>query len=481
MGPYNTTSSDEYALYYNGTSWSNTAPSEPLSYAVPISIKSIRLQATNPNASGIIGIIEVSARWVKDISSDIVTFNLTKENSSNSNSILPVGDITSNSFNLSISKYNQDALTTVSYNRSSSSQFNTSLTYLAKNVELTPYFKVYHSNGSITSGGKNYDKIPQGKFFIDTFSIEQYGDATINALDSSKYLMETVAPEILCEGYPVTAVIRRLLDSVGFTSYNFTMHDTNETSIPLIEYWWTDGTKTVWEALQELCRDIQMNAYVDENGILQFYSRDYMYSKSTVDWNFYYEKEGNALPNIVSIASEDIASANQVKVLWQVPVKTIYTGSSGGLWTSPASFLSAGGLRYPIDANTAAENTVLIIELSTIDQYIQQQSLYNFNGYMLIDSEIIEFDAIQFQYVPKDSVTNAPETFWATSATDLNKYKYLSKSGYADLNKPESAYFKPTGRYRVKTRGALGTSAAAHSATSAGVNTAWDEVNVSWQ
>lgn len=481
VGPYNTTTADEYIIYYNGTSWSNTAPSEPISYGDPISIKSIRLQATNPSVSGIIGVIEVSARWIKDISSDVVSFDINKESSSETNSILPVGYITSNSFNLNLTKYNASSISTISYNRNSNAQFDTSLIYLAKNVELIPFFKIYHSNGAITSGSRKYDKIIQGKFFIDTFSIEQYGDSLINALDSSKYLMETIAPEILCEGYPVTAILRRLLDSIGFTNYNFNMHSTSETSIPLIQYWWTDGTKTVWQALQELCRDIQMNAYVDENGILQFYSRDYMYSQTTPSWNFYYEKEGTLLPNIISISSTDIASANQVKVLWQVPIKTIYTGSSSALWTSPPSFLSAGGLRYPIDANTTAENTILIIELSTIDQYIQQQSLYNFNGYMLIDSEIIEFDAIQFQYVPIDSITNTSQTFWATSATDLNKYKYLSKSGYADLNKPESAYFKPTGRYRVKTRGALGTSAAAHSATSAGVSSVWDEVSVPWQ
>jgi hypothetical protein len=117
-----------------------------------------------------------------------------------------------------------------------------------------------------------------------------------------------------------------------------------------------------------------------------------------------------------------------------------------------------------------------MLEFSTIDQYAQQQSLYNYAGYVLIDSEIIEFDAIQFQYTPKDS--NTPQAFWATSSTDLAKYKYISKSGYADPTKPETAFFKPTGRYRVKTRGALGTTAAAHTATSATVSADWQQVSV---
>ena len=479
IGPYSPASSGECILYYSGTSWSNVAPTEPVSYAAPVLIKSIALSAVNSNDGESIAVVEVSPRWIKDISSDIVNISIQKESSSRSDGLLPVGEVTSNSFSLSVAKYDQSELKTVSYNRASTSQFDNSILYLAKNVELRPYFKVFHADGAITSGSEKYDKVPQGVFFMDTFKISEYGDAEITSLDAAKYLMETIAPQVLCEGYPVTAILRRLLDAVGFTNYNFNLHATTETSIPLVGYWWTDGSKTVWDAIQELCRDIQMNAVVDEYNVLQFYSRDYLYSKTTADWNFCYTADGLKLPNIVTFDSQDIASANQVKVLWQVPVKSNYVGTSGALWDSSTSFLSAGGLKYPIEELTTAANTVLIIELSTIDTYVQQQSLYNFQGYVMIDSEIIEFDALQYQYTPKNS--NTPIAFWATSATDLNKYKYLSKAGYQDPKKPETAYFKPTGRYRVKTRGALGTSPAYHAATAASPGASWDEVKVTWE
>ena len=479
IGPYSPASSGECILYYSGTSWSNVALTEPVSYSAPVLIKSIALAAVNSNSGDSIAVVEVSPRWIKDISSDIVNISIQKESSSRSDGLLPVGEVTSNSFALSVSKYDQTTLKTVSYNRASTAQFDNDILYLAKNVELRPYIKVIHSDGAITNGSEKYDKVPQGVFFMDTFKISEYGDADISCLDSTKYLMETIAPEVLCEGYPVTAILRRLLDAVGFTNYNFNLHATAETSIPLIAYWWTDGTKTVWDAIQELCRDIQMNASMDEYNTLQFYSRDYLYSKTTADWNFYYEADGSKLPNIITFEPQDIASANQVKVLWQVPVKSNYVGTSGALWDSSTSFLSAGGLKYPIEAATTAANTILIIELSTIDTYVQQQSLYNFQGYVMIDSEIIEFDALQYQYTPKNSST--PVAFWATSATDLNKYKYLSKTGYEDPKKPETAYFKPTGRYRVKTRGALGTSPAYHAATAANTAVNWDEVKVVWE
>ena len=458
VGPTSTPSDGKIILYYNGSSWSTTAWAEPLSIPSPQLIKSIRLQATNPGGDRIVGVIEVSARWVKDLSSDVVSFDISKESSASSDDILPVGTLTANSLSINLSKYDQTALQYVSYNTSSTS-IDSTKTYMFKNAELKPYFKIYHSGGAITSGSDVYDKVQQGSFFINDWSISDYGDVSVTALDSAKYLMDTISPDILCEQYPVTAVLRRVLDSIGFNNYNFNLA-TTETSIPFINYFWTDGTKTVWETIQELCRDIQMNAIVDENNILQFYSRDYMYSRTTKDWNFFYAADsGGILPNIIDFSQKEIPSANQVKILWQTPISTQYTGGSSALWQSQPTFLSAGGLKTAISST----DTELELDLSTIDQYSKQQSIYNFSGYFLIDSEIIEFEAIQYQYVPINSSSFV--LVWIYSPADINKYKALSKPGYESEGKPETAHFKPTGKYKIKTRGALGTTAAYHSSS----------------
>ena len=468
-------------LYYNGTTWSTTAWAEPISYVAPIAIKSITLTGVNPG--GVIGVIEMSARWVKDISSDIVSLDLQKESSSSNTDILPVGNVTANSLGLSLSKYNQTALQIESYNRSSAS-FDASKIYVAKNAEIKPHFKVYHTNGAITSGSDKYDKIEQGSYYVDSWSITQHGDTTINALDGSKYLMETLCPDLLLEGYPVTAVLRSLLDSIGFTNYNFNVviadSKVTDTSIPVVNYWWTSPENTVWQTIQDLCRDIQMNAIFDESNILQFYSREYMYNRTTADWNFYYDAEGSALPNIIDFSKEEIASANQVKVLWSTPITSNYSGSSGKLWNSPTTYLAAGGLKSPITAESIASSTNLILDITSPDSYSPVQTLFNFEGYLLIDSEIIEYDAIQYQYVPKESTTNIPTTVWIENESDINKYKYLSKPGYEDAKKPETSYFKPTGAYRVKTRGALGTKPAYHSASALTTLTQWAGREVVW-
>ena len=491
LGPTSTPASGLVTLYYGGSSWSATAPTEPITYATPQAIKSIRVQATNPGSGKVIAIIEVSARWIKDISSDIVSLDINKESSSNPSDILPVGIVTANSIDLNLSKYNQTALQALPYNRLSES-FDTDKTYMFKYAELKPYIKVFHSNGAITSGSDKYDRVEQGVYYVDNWSISEYGDVRVVALDGAKYLMETFCPDILCEDYPVTAILRRLLDSIGFTDYNFNLKSP-DTSIPLINYWWTEDSQTVWEAIQVLCRDIQMNAFFDDEGILQFYSRDYIYdSARSSTWSFYNEVEGSALPNIISFSQDEVASGNQVKIIWKTPLKSNYVQSSGPLWESPTTFLSAGGLKYPIaqattvaDLNNLTNATTypgLQIETKTVDNYSQYQSIFNFNGHLLIDSEIFEFDALQYQYVAKEDSSSTPTWIpvWIESQSDVSKYRYLSKPGFQDPTKPETAYFKPTNRVRVKSRAALGTTAAFHSATSSDSLSEWTGRTITW-
>jgi hypothetical protein len=470
VGPSSVDLSGQIVLYYNGTTWTST---EPASYATPKLIKSIRLQATNPGGGKVLGVIELSARWIKDISSDIVSLDIEKESSSSSEEILPVGKITANSLSIDIVKYNQSALEYVSYNRESN--FDITKTYLVKNAEMKPYFSVYHSAGTYGSAGDLYDKVPQGSFYIDSWEIADTGEVSLNALDAAKYLMDTVAPDILCEAYPVTSIIRRLLDSIGFTSYEIRTA-LDDKSVPVINYWWTNGSKTVWQALQELCRDIQMNAFFDENNILQFASRDYIYKKTGIDWAFTYDADGTTLPNIINFNKQEIPSANQVKILWQSQLTSNYAGNSGDLWTDEVSYLSAGGLRSSIAADTSPENTILAVDVETLDDY-SNATLYNFAGYVMIDSEIIEYDAIQYQYTPIGSTTS--QNVWVESSSDVNKFRYLSRPGYDLVSK--QTFFRPTGLYRVKTRGAFGTTPAYHAASALTGLADWSQRKATWE
>jgi hypothetical protein len=483
VGPVSVNSTDNGSVvcYLSGGTWSHgngiTGIPDSVTLDQPILIKSIRVTATNPG--GYVGVIEISARWVKDISSDMVDFDLNKESSSSSNDILPVGTVTANMFNLNLAKYDSTKSPIIEYNRESAwttSPSTANAIYMVKNAELRPYLRVFDSGGDLGTSPNQYYKSPQGIYFIDTFDISEFGDASLSAMDGAKYLMDTFCPDLLCDNFPVTAILRNLLDAIGFTSYNFNLA-TTETSVPQIKYWWTMDSNTVWQAIQELCRDIQMNAVFDNNGILQFYSRDYIYSTTrSATHNFYYSAEGSVLPNIVELTQKEVASANMVKVLWQSPVVSNYTGSSNFLWESPTSYLSAGALKNPASRpNGPAINGTdefFVIDIPSIDPYATQKSFYNFAGFILIDSEAIEFDAMGYDFTPLGITTS--QEIWIESATDVWKYRSLANSG--------SQYFQPNGKYRIKKengvitgRGALGTTKADHLSSSSKL-TGWTGV-----
>jgi hypothetical protein len=219
-----------------------------------------------------------------------------------------------------------------------------------------------------------------------------------------------------------------------------------------------------------------MNAFFDENNILQFASRDYIYKKTGVDWAFTYDTDGTTLPNIVDFNKQEIPSANQVKILWQSQLTSNYAGNSGDLWTDEVSYLSAGGLRSSIAADTSPENTILAVDVETLDDY-SSATLYNFTGYVMIDSEILEYDAIQYQYTPIG--TSISQNVWITSSSDVNKYRYLARPGYDLISK--ETFFRPTGLYRVKARGSFGTTPAYHAASALTGLSDWSQRKATWE
>lgn len=271
---------------------------------------------------------------------------------------------------------------------------------------------------------------------------------------------------MLCENYSITAIIRRLLDSVGFTNYNINIK-TNDSSIITPRYWWTENTKTVWECLQEICRDTQMTAVFSYNNVLQFYSREWIFDASrSASWDFRSETDGSNLSNIMSFDKNDLASANQIKVFWNSVSTSNYVQNAEMPWRSESYFLGAMALNNDI-SSTQAPGTYMNLSPSVVDPLELGTTLYNYNGYLVIDSEIIEYDAVQFEYIDFNGTKQFVDLI---SKTDNNKYLGISQQGT----------LKPSGRYRIKTRGAFGTKAENHYAAAQSIIDSWNGYEVVW-
>lgn len=445
-------------LYYNGTSW---VLAEPSTLAAPVSITTLKI-VTSGVTNAHVGVIEVSPRWVSDLTDHIVGLSISQESSTSADDILPVGKVSANSVAMDLVSY-ESTRKIITYEKGTA--FNSSNLYMYKSAELKPYIKVYYSGAPYTDSKGQYEKIKQGTFYIDNWSTSEFGDISLDALDGAKFLQDISCPGMVSKDSTSVGIIRRMLDNIGFTNYKINYKtDINgkitDTSILSPFYWWTDDGESVWNAIQELCRDSQMVATFDENNILQFYTRDYLFSQSNAHWNFKYSKDGSILPNIISLQKRDLPAVNQVKVLWSPVTSSQLIGDGQPLWKSGTSYLGAYSLASPIPASTSGGGAGTEISLVpiTVNQDVKQ-IIYNYAGYLVIDSEIIEYDAIQYQYINQQL---SRTTIWITQVSDLQKI-----ANDITTTLPANQAIGQTGKVRVKSRGAFGTEAVAHAQTGA--------------
>jgi hypothetical protein len=446
-------------IYYNGTSWVKT---EPSTISAPISLTSTKI-TTGAVAGKYIGLIELSPKWVVDATAQLVSFDIAKESSTSSEDLMPVGKISANSISMSLVSY-EDVRKIISFDKTMT--LDASKIYLYKQVEVRPYIHLYNSAGALSDSKGSYDKIQQGVFYADRWSFSEYGDISLDALDGAKILQETVATKLLCENFSATAIIRRLLDSVGFTNYNFNIKDT-DSSIITPTYWWTEDNKTVWDCLQELCRDTQMTAVFSYNNVLQFYSREWIFdSTRTSNWDFRSETSGSNLSNILSFNKNDLPSANQVKVFWNSVLTSNYIQSAQAPWVSDSYFLAA----FTLNQNILTSHTsgqYIHLSPAVVNEEELGVTAYNYTGYLAIGSEIIEYDAVNFEYVDSNGTKQFVDLI---SKTDNNKYLGLGQQGT----------LKPSGKYRIKTRGAFGTTVSNHYIDAQDLVDSWNGYQVAW-
>jgi hypothetical protein len=429
-------------LYYNGSTWSTDEFTSPSS---PVDIAGLKLQVnTISESGGYLGIIEIAPKYVINLSDRLVSFSINKNSSDEVAGLIPVGSVTANSINLSINAFDK----LYAYHDKSIA-FDKSKVNLYTNVKIIPFTTIASQ------------KVKLGVFYTNDFTVSEFGEIDITGLDGAKELQYIKPPDVVTSEMSSTAIIRRLLDSVGFTNYNFNL-PANDTASITPQYWYTDSALTVWQHIQDLCKDTQMIATFDENDVLQFYPRDYIFKDRGTQFNFRYNATGSNLANISDLNVENIPTVKAVKVVYTPQLGSAYLTSAEPIYRSAVSMLGAGALVKdllpvaPADTNSAGEvsaNGVVHIEPVVVEGGDKQ--IYSFSGYLILDKEIIEFDAIEYTYVKLATATyntsilkyvGPTDVKWMTSDSDVSKFQGLAA--------PQT--FAPTGRYRIKTRNAFG-------------------------
>jgi hypothetical protein len=412
-------------LYYNGSAWVDV---EPATVSPGVDISGLKLQINNiSTAGGYLGIIEISARLVRDVTSILESFNISQNSSDSINGLVPVGDVTANYLRLSLNAYDK------SYdNYDKTNAFNKNKLSLYENITVRPYVIV------------ESERIDLGVFYLDSYDVDEFGEVSINALDGARELQYIKPPDIVTKDMSTVAIIRRLLDSVGFSNYKFNLTE-NDTSIVAPYYWYTDPQKTVWEHIQDLCKDTQMIAVFDNKDVLQFYPRGYIFNTAkTPDASFRYSNTADGkLANISGISIENVPSVKAIKVMYSPQLTSNYDGDADNLYTSPVVTLGSAALMADLPKTASAETDAPkgVIKLRPVEISGAAQQFYSYAGYLVLGKEIIEYDAIRFVYEPA-SGSPAVAYKWIKNESDIQSNLGLAK--------PNT--FKPTGAYRIKER-----------------------------
>jgi hypothetical protein len=193
-----------------------------------------------------------------------------------------------------------------------------------------------------------------------------------------------------------------------------------------------------------------MIAVFDNNDILQFYPRGYVFDKTkSPAFSFRYNNTSDGkLANIASIGIENIPTVKAIKVMYSPQTTSNYDGDGDKIYTSPVVLLGAAALLedlgVPPTPTVAVPNPDLgVIKLSPVQISGSATKLYSYTGYLVLEKEIIEYDAIKYIYEPSIAIPGQPTVEkWITSDSDIQASQALAK--------PNT--FKATGQYRIKKR-----------------------------
>jgi hypothetical protein len=363
-------------LYRNSTgNWTTTAD-----YDNPIQIRGVRINVTQMSAAKVyFSLIELGARLESDLSPYVADYSCQFEMSDYS-FISPLGKANANTASVTLANFDNRFTNT-----------NPATLYyglIDKNVEMR--MDVGISLDSYTTIPKTYEYIRQFTMITDVWDVQELDTITVPLQDSSQILQQLKPTARVFQGLTVAEIIWRILDSVGFTSYYVEPVDADPATV--IPYYWTDGTKTVWDIITEITEATQTAAWFDEYGVMQIKTRTTAYNlANTPVWTMERSLNGTTLANLVSLKHSNDFEANHVTVNWY---ETDISKDTQGVipmtqvWTPDGDFV--------------LRSTQLTSSLTTTSQSIRirptDAPVWPYSGVIEIEGEFMRWTAKGYQY-----------------------------------------------------------------------------------
>ncbi len=430
-------------------------------------IKGIRLAVesmTIPDAT--LDLIEMSPRLAVDFTPKVLNYDVKKTLGDLSSTGLPVGRLLVSTGSMTIFDDDQ------AFNKNNIWDFETNTgsiiaKYVPKNVKFIFYEVIQNVNNN------NY-YVPIKYLYSEGLPQTDTGAATvsISLRDFYFYFESMPAPSILLTEVSLSQAICLLLDSIGFSNYVF-KRLSNEKD-PVIPYFFVAPQQNVAEVLNQLAVSTQSAMFFDEYNNFVVMSKDYLLDDTeerSVDIVLYgtnNQTDDGVIENVSSGTLTNILSinANELKVINSGVIN--YTAryiqrTYGSLQQSafvdktwiykPALLWEISGSTATRSANSESQqsyalsaiplNTNLSSDVPTVRQRIIINNIIDigenaywlarFQGYLYANSEIIKYDAVEYNVTGTGNV-------WLSNNQEYQKY-------FSEL--PFNGKIYPTGRVRI--------------------------------
>ena len=504
---------DTAVLYYNGAGWSQNK------WAVPpqlnqngqiqtfagndlfVSIKGLHIQVNTiePNSNNInidaqsstsatsFSIIEVSPRLEIDISPLIMSKSITKESSSTGDQSFPIGYISSNSLNLSISNipitYNNQPFTIFENDAKEATFYN----LMRQGVK----FSCFYTSPMNTFAGS----IPSGIFYSDVWQINDIDNVTVSAFDQSKYLMMAMAaPQYSATNAGLLEIITDLFNISGFSDYDYDSLVNALDQKAKIHYFWTDEQITLFDALQSLFVAHQISAFFDEYGMMKFISLKSILNKfnaNTFAADFSVTDKAETVDGISYTANiipstfqESIGpKVGKVIINYRIP-NTNYSdyvsdlNSQIGLISKKRDTVKTV---WQEDVENALPCTEISKSMTTYQNYFNfdpsiilslPRTIANNKGDVFIGSEILSYEGLEYRFFPSNNF-NLSINKIITGPSDIDNAIKEIKDYVNSLGQTfEEIRYYPTGKAVGVMRGKYNTPIKDHNIYDSAADTA---------
>jgi hypothetical protein len=442
-------------LYWNGSSWTNStrsdnadkSPKTQTIRGVRISVSALeggwmldgggntiattyyayvggtRTLKTTDGKDAFFDLIEIAAILEVDLSSYIIDMS-TELDMGNVSNLFPLGDVSTNQATVNLSNLYVSGGNWVPGLFSADNTDSPYHNYIDENAKMTGAWNYYDINT-----GAFIARVPEFVMYTDNWDAQDSDTVEVSLSDHSRFFNETMVKAALWENLTVPQLVWRILDSVGFNNYNIERDDTlvTEHKIPIF---YTDGTKSVWEVLNDLATATQTAIYFDSLGVLQVKTRDFAFSPTdTPVATFQAVTDGTQLANIVELDQGTSFDPNYFSVTYQ---QTNWAADHNGQPTMQQVWTPSG--------DTVLRGTPLVRQLDSSETnkfYIGADDvrIWPYNGLVNIEGEIITFKGKEYIYYTGSS-GNVKKVEMITNQDQYNSrnaqtpWQYRNKNGF---------------------------------------------------